>query len=123
MASIQATTIGGSIIEKARWEVPNLDSVQTGHMLAVCLNSDDKSLLASIKKHNKTECSLDQSEDGRNVIMATFLVKQIRHMIDGANFDTMCIVVPTSRYVEQVTLYLLDPSKCDKRFVGTVRHG
>jgi len=121
MATIQATTIGGVIIDKARWDVPSLVSVQIGHTLALCLNSDDKSLLANVRKQAKTECSIDRAEDGRCSIVATFLVKQIRHMIDAGNFDTMCIVVPISRYAEQIVLYILDPAKCDKRFQEAIR--
>lgn len=123
MVTIQATTIGGSIIDKARWEVPSINSVQVGHTLSICLNSDDKNLLTHIRKQEKTECSLDRAEDGKYTIVVTLVVKQVRHMLDASKFDTMCIVVPMSRHVEQVILYLLDPSQCDKRFAGIVRQG
>jgi hypothetical protein len=123
MTSIQVTTIGGVIIDRARWEVPSLDSVQAGHALAICLPSDDKSLLAHIRKQSKIECAIDRSEDGKNSIIITLLVKQVRHMLElnPSKFDTMCIAVPTSRFAELVVLYMLDPTKCDRRFVEAVR--
>lgn len=123
MASIQATTIGGVIIDRARWEIASIDSVQVGHTLAVCLASDDKSLLAHVRKQSKTECSLDRSDDGKNSIVMTFLVKQVRHMLElnPTKLDTMCIIVPSSRFAELVMLYLFDPTKCDRRFVEAVR--
>lgn len=122
MSFVQASTISGAIIEKARWEVQSLSNVQAGDVMTVCLNSEDKNLLTHIRKQAKTECYLDKSDDGRSSIVATFVVKQIRHMIDGQSFETMCIVTPASRHVEQIVLFLLDPEKCDRRFVEAV-HG
>jgi hypothetical protein len=126
---IQATTTGGAMIEKARWEIPdggyNLHSLQVGHSISVCLATNDKNLLSNIMKQSKVECSVDKAGNGKHSVVLTMVVNQIRHMIDASggkqSFSTMCIAVPVNRYVEQVMLHLLDPGKCDKRFAQSVR--
>lgn len=118
---IQATTIGGEIIEKARWELPMLGSIQIGHTVSICLNSSNRNLLSHVRKQAKTECCVDKREDGSLYIVVEFTVKQIRHMIDEKESETMCVLVPVNRYVEQVVLYVFDVGKCNGRFVAAVR--
>lgn len=89
--------------------------------MAICIDTDDKDILSYVKKQAKKECAADQIGN-RNFISITFVVDSIRHMIDGKKFDTMMMVIPEGKYAERVVLYLLDPEKCEKRFVEAVRH-
>lgn len=124
MLIIQAVTINGEILEKGKWNIETLNNVpiNTGHSVCISLYTSDKDLLNYIQRQNKSECCLDKSKNGEISIIATFIVKEIRHMIDRYTFQSLCTIEPINRFVEQAVLFLLNPGKCDKRFVETV-HG
>lgn len=122
---IQATTISGTIVEKARWQVPNLSNVAINHSIQWSFPVSDPNLISNIRKQSKPHCVVDKNEAGHYAVL-TFIVKQMRHMIDvtkdgSSGFETMCIIVPIDRYVEAVMLYLFAPNQCDKRFMESVR--
>lgn len=120
---IQATTISGSIIEKARWVVQPSNPVLVGQTISVYLKTDDKNILSEVAKRGRHDGCCLEEDDGSSHVVITFISKQISHMIDEQKLDTICIVVPSGRHAEQVMLYLLDPEKCDRRFIETVRQG
>lgn len=95
--------------------------VNVDHSIAISLNTSDKELLRYVQNQNKPECSLDDSGSGQTSVVVTYSVVQIRHMVDGPNFESMCIVRPSSRFAEQVTTYLLDPGNCSAKFLAAVR--
>lgn len=100
--------------------------MQVGHDVAVCLYTEDKNLLSHVRKQAKTECSVN-AENEKSYVVAVFKVNNIRHMIDqssdGSSFESMYMIVPISRFVEQIVLYLLEPSKCEIKFVEAIRQG
>jgi hypothetical protein len=122
---IQVCTLAGKMIEKARWEVEFPTGVQEGHMVALNIPFDDTGLSGYLSRSQSPACMVDKSQDGYNVGLS-FQVKQIRHMIDvsgknEAEASSMAIVYPLNRLVENVVLYLLDPSKCDSKFIHGIR--
>jgi hypothetical protein len=121
MSKIQAVTVNGAIIDKGCWEILT-NTMQVGHIVDVCLYTRDKNLLSHVKKHAKTGCDVG-TENEKTYVVVTFTVEKIRHMVDESNFESMYMVVPVNRFVEQTILYLLDPEKCEPKFAEAVRQG
>lgn len=109
------------MIEGGRWRVENVD-MQIGHMVQVNLKTSDRKLLKYVQKQAKFECMGEQGDDGDHTITVAFKVKTVRHMFDvkTSHMDTMVVISPMDRHVEQVTMYLLDRKKCDPRFVAAL---
>lgn len=122
MLVIQATTIGGVMVEGARWEVENITNMREGHVVQVSLRCSDKELLSYLSKQTGDSCVVDKDNNSFHVILR-HLVKEIRHMVAGTSkaMDTMVIVIPVNRMVESALLYCLHPERCDKRFIQAVR--
>lgn len=118
---IQATTISGKLIEAAKWVVEPPAGLQEGQIMSINLPIKDPALIKYIGKQRSFDCLIDKDKDGYNISMAC-TVSRIRHMAfpDG-NVDSLAFLVPTNRIVEHTMLYILNPSKCDPRFVHAVR--
>jgi hypothetical protein len=123
-AIIQVTTISGSIIENARWEVENIVNLREGHGFQINWITKDTNLLAYVGKANNRECSVDRNKDIYSVVLSC-LVKQIRHMLDSneKQIESMAILVPSNRVVENIIIYLASPDKCDPRVIQLIRAG
>ena len=121
MFVIQAATIGGRIVEKARWEIPNVSAYQEGQTMQVNVPTKDSNLLHYVAKQGRTDCAVER--DDRGSVNLTFVVKQIRHMLEASNgnVDTMVVIVPVTRPVEHILLYVMDREHCDERVVRAVR--
>jgi hypothetical protein len=78
-------------------------------------------LLAYVTKQAKNECSIEKSDD-KYSIMVKCLVKEVQHMFDPATneFDSLATLIPINRYAECTIVYILDPKKCDPRFVQLI---
>lgn len=118
---IQAATINGRIIDKARWEIQNVSAFQEGQTMQVNVPTKDANLLHYVAKQGRADCMVER--DDRSSVNLTFVVKQIRHMLEASNggVDTMVVIVPITRPVEHVILYVMDTEKCDERFVRAVK--
>lgn len=121
MSVIQAVTISGEMIEKARWEVASLAEVHPGDAMAVSVGQPAKELVAHVQKQGKAECSVDALDGGQVCVTVAFSVHQVRHMVDESGMASMCLIVPASRYAEQVLLYAMAPNRCDRRFSEAIR--
>jgi hypothetical protein len=119
---IQAVNLQSKTIEGARWEINSPPGLQTGQSFALSLNTDDKELVSYLSKAKNSECYIDR-EKGETSIILGFDVKRIRHMFTPKNkyMETLCLIVPTNRVVEQVLTYLITPSKVDSRFIQSMR--
>lgn len=115
-AIIKVSTIGGRLIEEARWEVNSISNLREGHAFQVSLPTSDMNLVAYAGKTGSKECSIDGTKGSYSVVL-TCLVKQIRHMLeDGSKqVESMAVLVPSNRVVENVIIYMLSPAKCDPR--------
>jgi len=118
---VQACTLSGRIIETARWEVSFPTAVQEGHQIDIGIPFNDEALSKYLSK--VSEHMLDKIRDDYNVVLS-FKVKQIRHMVDVfkdmTEVSSVAFMHPTNNLVENVILYLLEPSKCSSKFIHQV---
>lgn len=122
MPTIQASTLSGAMVESGLWRVKSVN-MQVGHMVQINFLSDDTKLFEYVKKQQRFECMGEYDEKGGNhTITLAFKVKTVRHMFDTktSNVDSMVVITPMDRYVEQVMIYLLDRKKCDPRFIAAI---
>lgn len=122
---IQTTTIGGTIIDKARWEIKDQSLIREGHSICLEFPISDKKLISYISNLKSTDCNIDRDEEKNYFVVLNCLIKNIRHMINTQNseMETMIITIPSNRMVENILLYILDPKKCEPKFVKIVREG
>jgi hypothetical protein len=118
---IQTTTIGGTIIDKARWEIKDQSLIREGHGVYLEFPISDEKLISYISNLKSTDCNIDKEEKIYTVVL-NCLVKNIKHMLNtqNGNMETMIITIPSNRVVESVLLYILDPKKCDPKFIKLI---
>jgi hypothetical protein len=123
-AIVQVTTISGKMIDNARWEVENITNLKEGHGFQVNWVTKDSNLLSYVGRINNTECSIDRNKNIYSVVLSC-LVKQIRHMLDSKekHIESMAILVPSNRIIENIFIYLASPDKCDPRVIQLIRSG
>lgn len=122
---VQAVTLSGRIIEQGRWEIGD-HSISEGHTFQINIPTDDPDLLKFLVKQGKPECSVER--DGKDKksfhgsVTLSFSVKQVRHLLETTTrvTDTLVIVTPANRVVEQVSLYILDRGQCDDRWAKSI---
>jgi hypothetical protein len=122
MPVIQATTINGSIIERAKWEVKTLGDLREGHNIQVSLPVTDKNVIEYMSKgvHPRNECVLEKDKSGYSIIL-TVKVMEFRHMLDTpSDLQSMVNVVPVNRVVEGILTFLLGRDLCDPRFLSLI---
>ena len=119
---VQVVNLQGKTIEGARWEVPTPPGLQEGQSFALSLPTKDKGLVAYLTKGQNSECYLER-EKGEVEVVLGFGVKRIRHMLSPIDkrLETLCLLIPANRVVEQVLVYLVRPAKVDARFVQLFR--
>ena len=123
MFIIQAISLTGKIVEKARWEVAPTFLTE-GQTIQVNIPIDDADAMKFIATQGKQECSVErEGEERRGSANLTFVIKQVRHMLETepVGMDTMVTVMPLNRTVDQVMLYIFDSSRCDERFMKAIR--
>lgn len=108
------------MIEKAKWEVNTLTNLQVGHQIQISLPTKDPNLISYIAKIKSSDCAIEKNGNEFAVIM-TCLVKHFRHMLDEGKLDSMAVLIPINRTVESIMIYIIEPEKCDSRFVNIVR--
>lgn len=118
---VQACTLSGRIIETARWELSFPAVVQEGHQIDIGIPFSDEALSKYIIK--TSEHMLDKIRDDYSVTVS-FSVKQIRHMVDifkdTTETSSLVLVYPTNNVMENIILYLLEPSECGSKFISQV---
>jgi hypothetical protein len=122
MPIIQAVTISGRFINKAKWEVDTLANLREGHNIQVSLPVKDKNLISFLTKSNKINHTLEKIGNKFSVIL-TMKLTQFRHMLDTnpLDFQSMAVVTPLDRTIEGILLYLLSKNECDPRFVALIK--
>ena len=119
---VQVYTSSGKIVESARWEV-ELSNVQVGNMMAINIPFKDQPLYEYLQKYPSISHMTEKTSSGYNVSLS-FQVQQIRHMIDtegGPTSSTIASVHPQNRMIEKTLSYLMDQSKCDPKFIHSIR--
>jgi hypothetical protein len=108
---VQACTLSGRIIETARWELSFPAVVQEGHQIDVSIPFNDEALSKYISK--VSEHMLDKIGDDYSVTLS-FKVTHIRHMVDifkdTTETNSLAFIYPTNNMMENIILYLLEPS-------------
>jgi hypothetical protein len=109
-------------MEGARWEIPAPPGLQEGQSFAVSLPVKDKELVAYLSKASNSDCYIDV-EKGETSIILGFGIKRVRHMLAPAtkHMETLCLVAPANRVVEQVLTYIMTPARVDARFLQMIR--
>ncbi len=126
---IQAVTIGQlKVIENARWEVPGGYFLKD-QRINIELPVNDSHFLTFLSKNPRNECIIDGDKKSYAAVV-TCTVAEVRHMLtvsatrdNMSGVDTMVTVTPSNRWVEHVIQYLLNPMKCDPKFMIAVRGG
>lgn len=120
---IQATTISGKIINDARWEVTSLAAFQKGQRITVELPVKDGALVGYLSRIANSECMVDGTSKSNYAAVMSCMVSEVRHMvvIAQSTVDTLVMVQPMNRTVECVLQYILNPSKCDPKFIALIR--
>jgi hypothetical protein len=121
-AIIQATSLDGKIISAARWEVPNIVNLREGHNFQISILTKDTKLLGYIGKQSGSDIAVDHNQDEYSVILGC-VVKQIRHLLETGTkqLESMAVIVPASRVVEGIIIYIMARDKCDPRFVKLIQ--
>lgn len=123
MPAIQATTIGGKLIDGARWEVKSLSDMREGQNLHVSVPVGDKNLIHFLGKQTGMDCVLEREEDKSHYVVLTTKIMQFRHMLDHSTGDleSLVYVSPANRTVEEVLTYMLDKDKCNPKFIEMLK--
>jgi hypothetical protein len=121
--SFQSVTTGGIIIDNARWQT-NLSNFQVGDQIEIMIpvmtsKNKDRIVINFLKKSDKFGYSIDQISKDKFSITLSFSIKQIRHLIDVVlnQTETLCIIVPINKLIEDIILYMYDEPKCDQKFI------
>ena len=122
-AIIQVTSLSGQIISAAKWEVQNIINLREGHNFQISILSKDAGLLGYISKQTGGDITVDHHKDVYSVIL-NCIVKQIRHLLEAntKQLESMAVVMPANRIVENVLIYLMARDKCDPRFIKLVQN-
>lgn len=124
MPILQAYSIGGQIIEKAKWEVDTFHNLHADDIVHISIKSDDRNLLAWVNRNKSKELGSETIKDDKhyNVIMG-FRIAKFIHMIENGDkfIDSLAQIVPISRNIELVLIHMLDPNKSDERFKEIIR--
>ena len=119
MPIIQAYTLQGTIIEKAKWEIPNFENLKENQHLQINFKFDDKKLSYYLGKNNMI---IEKDKNKNNYsINLTFQISSFRHLLIPPNsLESMVIITAINRTNESILLYLMDKDKCDPRFINLV---
>lgn len=122
MLIVQATSLGGIMVEGARWELDAITNVRETQIMQLSVPCKDRDLIAYVAKQGRETCVVDKEKTSYSIIMRC-IIREIRHLISSETktMDTMVTVVPSDRTVESVLQYLFNPQKADKRFVQLIR--
>ncbi len=120
---VQATTITGNIIEGARWELKTLYPMQEGQLLSLTFPTNDESVINYLNRIKAVDCVVDKPNENEYGVSVSCVIKRIRHMIDTqtGSIESMALATPGTRLAELIMVYLIDPKKCDPKFVKTIR--
>ena len=120
MPTLQVNKLNGSIIENGKWEVKSLSDLAVGHQIQISIDAEDPDLISYISKLQNLNCVVDKVEKKHSVIV-TCIVKAFRHMLDPSGLDSMAIIMPINRTVEEVITYILSPKQCNPKFAALLK--
>jgi hypothetical protein len=121
MATLQATKLTGSIIENAKWEVKSLSDLDIGHQIQISIDiEEDTNLISYISKRKSVSCVVEKEEDKYSVVL-TCVVKAFKHMLDSSGLDSMAIIVPMDRGIEEILTYIVSPNQCNPKFAAMIK--
>lgn len=118
---IQTMTMSGRIVEGARWVV-DLPWIQEGHTVSLNLPVKDPALIGYVSKQRNLDCVVDREGAAYNISLSCKVLR-LRHMVNtsAGTTESLAYITPASRLVESVLTYMLQPAKCDPRFMAAVR--
>lgn len=117
MPIIQVHSLQGTIIEKAKWEVPSFENLKENQYLQINFKFDDKNLSRYLGKNNM----IIEKDKNDYSINLTFQISGFRHLLTQPNsLESMMIITAVNRTIESILLYIIDKDKCDPRFISLV---
>lgn len=118
MPIIQAYTSNGQIIEKARWEIDSLFGIYPNDTIQISMISKDADLYrwANLKK-DKT-IWVEKTKGKEFTITVAMTVHKFVHLLEDkrTTVDSMAILYPTNKIIEQILVLVMDPNNVDLRF-------
>ncbi len=123
MPIVQCNTISGSFIDEAKWNVSTLQNLREGQNLQVSLPISNQRLIEYVVNLGKMECSVERDRKSKNyTITLTVKIMGFRHMLEPPKkaIESMAIVVPVNRTVENVLLSMLKSKLVDQRFTAAL---
>lgn len=125
MIIIQSTTMRGDLVERGRWPVEDLLSAQEGQKILVNFTSKDKNIISYVSRQQSGDCMVDTqgNQKGETTIILGFRIQEIRQMIDAktSKVDSMVMITPANKVVEAAMMFILQPERCDPRFLGMLK--
>lgn len=119
---LQAVSISGRIIQTAKWDVKTVENIREGQSLQINIEIEDQPLINYLSKNTMAREILDK--DGKQYsVNLKMVVKEFKHMfeIESRDIQSMVLLVPNNRTVEQVLIYLLDRENIDPRFMTALK--
>lgn len=132
MPTIRLQKLAGALVDGAVWEVETLENLREDQILRVNLPATEFPELISYLKKRPT-AGVQVEPEGKKEYSVTLelvvrrflnLMEQVEVENEGeprtANLDSMAMVAPSTRAVEEVALYILAREDCNRRFVQAV---
>jgi hypothetical protein len=117
---IQVTAINGAIIEGANWRANSPPHIREGQSIYLDLEVSDEKLISHAINAGSSEYGVEENE-GIFTLTTHCRIKTIRHSLDTSQkkkkIETMVMVQPYDRMVENVFLYIYTPSLMDPKFL------
>jgi len=121
MPIIQAMTISGRLIEKAKWEVNTLENVREGQVIQINIPVKEPNMIKYLSKTTDTVLDKDGKKYSVNLSVT---ITGFRHLYEPSQkqIQSMITVIPINRTVEQILVHLLDKNNSDPKFVAHIRN-
>jgi hypothetical protein len=124
MALIRATTIDGRWVEPARWDVNPEIILKEGQEFNISFPVQNDVFFNFISKSQKQDFSVDITDKIKTVTLI-FTIKNIKHLLDTENIkpelESLIILVPNNRMVENIFLFLMSPEMCSPKFIEIMK--
>lgn len=130
MPTIRLQKLAGALVNGAVWEVDTLENLREDQILRVNLPATEvPELISYLKKRPTAGVQVEPEGKKEYSVTLELVVRRFLHLLEQvedegeprtANLDSMAMVAPSTRAVEEVALYILAREDCNRRFVQAV---
>jgi hypothetical protein len=117
---IQISTIQGKFIDNCRWEIEQNNLVNVDNTVQVVFKTDDKKIIEVINKCRSQNISIEKDEK-EYVMIFSYIVSEVRHMIENDKLESMIIIKPKDRNVEIATLFLKNKEELGDKILNKIQ--